>query len=91
MFFACFPKILKFQSAVFPNNLKVYTLKIHPGGPTFPVGPYAVPTGKKNPRKPSRRSINGTYGKTGAAGGTGRTRIELFFVCLYSIDPSALV
>ena len=30
----------------------------------FPVGPCAVPTGKKTPRKPSRRSRNWTYGQT---------------------------
>ena len=63
-----------------------------PDGVTLPVGPYAGPTGKKNPLKPSHGSINGTYGQTGgAAGGAGRTRIELFFVCLYSVDPPALV
>ena len=33
----------------------------------FPVGPCAGPTGKKTPRKPSRRSRNWTYGQTRAS------------------------
>ena len=60
MFFACFTKILKFQSAVFPNNLKVYTLKNHPGGPTVPSGPSAGPMGMKNLRKRGYRPCNRT-------------------------------
>ena len=64
MFFACFPKILKFQSAVFPNNLKVYTLKIHPGGPTVPSGPSAGPMGMKYLRKRGYRPCNRTDGHT---------------------------
>ena len=32
----------------------------------FPVGPCAVPTGKKTPRKFTRRSLNWTYGQTRA-------------------------
>ena len=84
MFFACFPKILKFQSAVFPNNLKVYTLKIHPGGPTVPSGPSAEPMGMKNRRKRGYRPCNRTYGQTRAVSGDlfdFRLRDEKLYSC----------
>ena len=42
----------------------------------FPVGPCAVPTGMKTPRKPSRWSRNWTYGQTRAPFGGRKSRSD---------------